>query len=116
MTYSRVKEFVCSMRFIISVMYSVVTLVTLILMCTYVVGLMSDNLYHNETVNMFEKANIISDSASEQWDMEPTVTAVRLADITERSLAGTTIRCIVTNKSYTVLYDTNAESGLAGRV
>ena len=116
MTYSKIKEFVCSMRFIISVMYSVVTLVTLILMCTYVVGLMSDNLYHNETVNMFEKANIISDLAAEQWDMEPTVTAVRLADITERSLAGTTIRCIVTNKSYTVLYDTNAESGLAGRV
>ena len=104
------------MRFIISVMYFAVTLVTMILMCTYVVGLMRDNLYHNETVNMFEKANIISDSASEQWDMDPSVTGVRLADITGRSLAGTTIRCIVTNKSYTVLYDTNAESGLAGKV
>lgn len=97
-------------------MYFAVTLVTMILMCTYVVGLMEDNLYHNETVDMFEKANIISDAAAEQWDMDPAVSEARLADICERSLAGTSIRCIVTNKSYTVLYDTNYESGLSGKV
>ena len=114
--YKQIKEFVFSMRFIIIAVYFAVTLVTLVLMCTYVVGLMKNNLYHNETVNMFEKANIIADAASEQWDFDPSVTGVRLADITNRSLAGTTIRCIVTNKTYTVLHDTNYESGLAGKV
>ncbi len=77
---------------------------------------MEDNLYHNETIDMFEKANIISDAVAEQWDMDPAVAEARLVDICERSLAGTSIRCIVTNKSYTVLYDTNYESGLTGKV
>lgn len=114
--YKLIKDFIFSMRFIIIAVYFAVTLVTLILMCTYVVSLMKDNQYHNETVNMFEKANIISDAASEQWDMDPSVTGVRLAEITNRSLAGTTIRCIITNKTYNVLHDTNYGSGLAGKV
>lgn len=104
------------MRFVITAAYFAVILVTLILMSTYVVGLLRDNMYKTDTVDMFEKANIISDSASEQWDTDPAIANLRLADIARRSLAGTTIRCIVTDASYTVLYDTNAESGLTGRV
>ncbi len=103
------------MRFTITAAYFAVILVTLILMSTYVVGLMSNNLYNSKTVDMFEKANIISDSASEQWDNDINIAGMRLMDITGRSLAGTTIRCIVTNASYTVMYDTNAESGLIGK-
>lgn len=114
--YAICKNFVCSLRFVISMVYFLVTLISMVLMCTYVVRLMESNLYHNETVNMFEKANIISDSASEGWDFDPAVTGVRLADITGRSLAGTSIRGIITNKSYNVLYDTNHESDLYGKV
>ncbi len=103
------------MRFTITAAYFAVILVTLILMSTYVVGLVSNNLYNSKTVDMFEKANIISDAASEQWDNDINIAGMRLMDITGRSLAGTTIRCIVTNASYTVMYDTNAESGLIGK-
>ena len=109
------KNICFSMRFTITAAYFAVIIVTLFLMSAYVVGLLSNNLYNTKTIDMFEKANIISDAASEQWDKDINIAGMRLVDITGRSLAGTTIRCIVTNSSYTVLYDTNTESGLIGK-
>lgn len=96
--------------------YFAVILTTLILMCAYVIGLLSENLYESETVDMFAKANIISATVSESWESETENEEERFADHVERILAGTDIRGVVENSSYTVLYDTNRESELFGKV
>lgn len=104
------------MRFMMIATYFAVILTTLILMCAYVIGLLSENLYNSETVDMFAKANIISATVSESWDIEPEYPEERFAEQVERILAGTNIRGVVENSSYTVLYDTNRESELFGKV
>lgn len=96
--------------------YFVVILATLVLMCAYVIGLLSENLYASETVDMFAKANIISATVSENWDNETENAQERFAEYVERVLAGTDIRGVVENSSYIVLYDTNRESELFGKV
>ncbi len=102
------------MRFMMLATYFVVILITLVLMCSYVIGLLRDDLYNSETVDMFAKANIISATVSEVWNDTPE--NERIADYVERILAGTNIRGVVENSSYAVLYDTNHESRLFGKV
>ena len=97
--------------------YLAIIVTTLVLMCIYIIGLLSENLYSGETINMFAKANIISETISEVWGDNPSITATeKFAEVVENSLAGTNIRGVVTNTSYTVLYDTNEESQLLGKV
>ncbi len=105
------------MRFMMTATYLAIIVTTLILMSIYIIGLLSENLYSSETINMFAKANIISETVSEVWGENPSATATdKFAQIVERSLAGTNIRGVVTNTSYTVLYDTNEDSQLIGKV
>lgn len=97
--------------------YLAIIVTTLVLMCIYIIGLLSENLYSSETIDMFAKANIISETVSEVWGDNTSATAAdKFAAVIERSLAGTNIRGVVTNTSYTVLYDTNEESQLSGKV
>ncbi len=96
--------------------YLAITVTTLVLMSVYIIGLLSENLYSSETINMFAKANIISETIAEAWGNDASATAHKFSEIVEDSLAGTNIRGVVTNISYTVLYDTNRESELSGKV
>ena len=97
--------------------YLAIIVTTLVLMSIYIIGLLSENLYSSETINMFAKANIISETIAEVWANDTSATAKdKFSDVVERSLAGPNIRGVVTNTSYTVLYDTNEESELSGRV
>ncbi len=97
--------------------YLGIIVTTLVLMCIYVIGLLSENLYSSETINMFAKANIISDTISDVWGNDTSATSEeKFSEVVERSLAGSNIRGVVTNTSYTVLYDTNRESQLMGKV
>lgn len=106
-----------SVRFIVLATYIAVTMVTLILMSAYILGILSENLYSEETTKLYAKANIISQTAVEVWDSgENELLYLRLEDITNRSLAGTNIRGVITNNSYTVLYDNNREANMAGKV
>lgn len=106
-----------TIRFAMLATYICVTLVTLILMCVYIISVLSDNLYSDRTTRLFAKANIISMTAANVWDSEDeNVMYQRFVDIMERSLAGTSIRGVVTNTSYTVLYDSNNEADMVGRV
>lgn len=106
-----------TIRFVILSSYIAVTLITLILMSAYIIGVLSENLYSEETTMLYAKANIISQTASEVWDSnEENVLYLRFEDIVSRSLAGTSIRGVITNNSYTVLYDTNGEAGMIGKV
>ena len=104
------------MRFTMIATYLAVVVTTLGLMCAYTVGMLSSNLYHSESVTMMAKANIIAQTISEVWDNDPKVTEEKFSDPVEQSLAGTNIRGVVVNKSYIVLYDTNKEARMSGKV
>lgn len=105
------------MRFTMIATYIAIIVTTLVLMSIYIISLLSENLYSTETINMFAKANIISETIADVWGSDTSATsAQKFSDVVERSLAGTNIRGVVTNKSYSVLYDTNEESQLIGKV
>ncbi len=106
-----------TVRFAILSAYLAVTLITLMLMYAYNIGILSENLYSEQRTNLYAKANIISQSAASVWDTnDERVMYLRIEDITERLLAGTDIRGVVTNNSYTVLYDNNREANMSGKV
>ena len=101
------------MRFTMIATYLAIIVTTLVLMSIYIISLLSENLYSTETINMFAKANIISETIADVWGSDTSATsAQKFSDVVERSLAGTNIRGVVTNKSYSVLYDTNEEADI----
>ncbi|MBQ3426069.1 MAG: HAMP domain-containing protein [Clostridia bacterium] len=105
------------MSYLMSATYIGVTLVTLVLMCVYINGILSENLYSDRTIRLYSKANIISQSVSEMWDTkDEDITGLRAEDITSRLLAGTSIRGIIVNGSYIVLYDNNREADMLKKV
>jgi signal transduction histidine kinase len=113
----KIKNMINSMRFTMIATYLAIIITTLVLMSVYIIGLLNENLYNGETITMFAKANIISETVSEVWNSDTTSDmSDKIEGIVERSLAGTNIRGVVTNTSYTVLYDTNQESELVGKV
>lgn len=95
--------------------YFGVIVVTLILMCIYVVGLLRDNLYNTEKVDMFAKANIIALTISDQWTDNAQLSELRFGDVVDKNLAGTSIRGIVADTAYTVIYDSSRESEMVGK-
>ena len=112
----KVKRVTTSMRFTIVATYIAVILITLVLMIIYILGVLSDNLYNSEFVDMFTKANIISENVSQIWENDISVTQDKYNDYVENCLSGTNIRGVITNTSYNILYDTNKESELIGKV
>lgn len=106
-----------SIKFSIISAYLAVTLITLFLMCVYNIGVLSENLYSEKQTNLYAKANMISQTLSDSWDRnDDHVMYLRIEDITGRLLAGTDIRGVVTDNSYTVLYDNNREANMTGKV
>lgn len=104
------------MRFVMIATYFAVIVTTLVLMSLYIIGFLSDNLYSAERVDMFAKANIIAQNVSEVWENDASAAAEKFREPADRCLAGTNIRGVVVNKSYTVLYDTNTESEMTGKI
>ncbi len=104
------------MRFTMIATYFAVILTTLVLMSVYIIGLLNESLYSSEKVDMFAKANMIAQTVSEVWSNDTAVTSEKFAASAERCLAGTNIRGVVVNTSYTVLYDSNGESDMIGKV
>ena len=87
------------------------------LMYVYNIGILSENLYSEQRTNLYAKANIISQAAASVWDSgDERIMYLRIEDITDRLLAGTDIRGVVTNNSYTVMYDNNREANMSGKV
>lgn len=106
-----------TMRFAILSAYLIVTLITLMLMYVYNVGILSENLTSEKKINLYAKANIISQTTASTWDFgDEMVMNLRIEDITDRLLAGTDIRGVVTDNSYKVLYDNNREANMTGKV
>ena len=106
-----------SIRFAMLTTYVAVTFVTLFLLCVFNIGILSENLYSEQTMKLYAKANMISQSVSAAWDANDAHTMyLRLEDITDRLLAGTNIRGVVTDSSYSVLFDNNREANMTGKV
>ena len=86
----KIKSVTGSMRFMMITTYLAIIVTTLVLMSVYIIGLLSESLYSDETINMFAKANIISETISEVWGDNPSATAAeKFAQVVESSLAGT---------------------------
>ena len=106
-----------TIRFAMLTTYVAVTLVALGIMYAYNIGILSENLYSENTVKLYAKANIISQSASEMWESEDeNVMYMRAEAIFDRLLAGTNIRGVLTDSSYNVRYDTNIAADMVGKV
>ena len=90
-------------------------------MCIYITELLSKNLYSSEERNMLARANIISEAVSDNWsDYKFEITEGDsynwLEDIVNGGVAGSAIRGILTDSSYMVIYDTNTDENLEGKV
>lgn len=90
-------------------------------MCTYITELFSKKLYESETGEMTLKAQVISRSITENWsdyryEIINNGSYNWLEDIVGGGVSGSDIRGILTDTSYTVIYDTNSDGGLIGRV
>ena len=93
--------------------YFVVIMITLVLMSIYILSVLSDNLYQSEQVKLYAKANIISETLPAYMAQEQ---AGNLEASVVQPLAGSGIRGVVVNPAYTVLFDTNQEADLIGKV
>lgn len=94
------------MRWSIMSTYIIVIATTLVLMSIYIIGALRENLYENEQIKLFAKANIMADTVLPHISAENTVA---IEDYTSQLLIGTGIRGIVVNPSYKVIYDSNNE-------
>ncbi len=93
--------------------YFVVIMITLVLMSIYILNVLSDSLYQSEQVKLFAKANIISETLPAYMQQDQ---AQSLEASVVQPLAGSGIRGVVVNPAYTVLFDTNKEADLIGKV
>lgn len=93
--------------------YFAVIMITLILMSIYILGVLSESLYESEQVKLFAKANIISETLPSYMDVGK---MGEVEGTVAQTLAGTGIRGVVVNTAYTVLFDTNKEADLLGKV
>ncbi len=92
--------------------YFVAILITLSLMSIYILGVLGESLHSNESVLLFAKANIIADTVSGAPDNIKDGADKQI----EQIISGTVIRALAVNPSCTVLYDSNKEASLEGKV
>ena len=96
--------------------YIVIIAASLVMLTVCTVNMLNKHLYSSEKAGVFAKANIIAQTVSEVWSTDPEVTTKKFASSVQNSLAGTRIRGIVVDSSYRVLYDTNRDSEMSGKV
>lgn len=101
------------MRWIMMLTYFVVIMITLVLMSIYILGVLGESLHSNESVRLFAKANIISGTIAPYFENPSSVDG---STQTGQILAGTEIHGVAVNPSCTVVYDSNTEASLVGKV
>lgn len=111
-TTSKIKEFLSSIKFSMMATYVAVIFIAMTLLSIYILGLLSDNLYDSERVDMFAKANIISDTviSAQDGDLES------LRGNINQILVGSNMRSIVVQPNYRVKFDTSEDSDLVGKI
>lgn len=110
-----------TIKFRMILLYFGLTFIILLLMCIYITELLSNNLYNSEKSNMLARADIISESVSDNWsdykfEIAESDNYNWLEDIVDGGVAGSAIRGILTDSSYMVMYDTANEDNLEGKI
>lgn len=100
------------MRFTMMLTYFGVILLVLVLMTVYILGNLGDRMIAQEKTDLYTKASTIADTAVYYIDTGNTAEMDR---IIMQTLAGTNIRGIVIDSSYTVIFDTNKDAKLIGK-
>lgn len=93
--------------------YIIVILITLILMSIYVSGVLTENLYENERINLFAKANILAELMPSNPDL---IYDEETTDNINQVLSGTGLRSVVVNPAYNVVLDTGTDINLTGKI
>ena len=91
--------------------YVAAILISLILLSVYILGALTDSLYNSERVNLYTKANIISDLIK----TPDGITDETSAGI-KQILSGSNMRSIVVRPDFKVCLDTNTDSDVMGKV
>lgn len=100
-----------SIRVSMMATYVAAILISMILLGTYILGALTDSLYNTEMVNLYTKANIISDLIESPYGItEETRTGIN------QILSGSNMRGIVVRPDYRVCLDTNADSDVMGKI
>lgn len=110
------KRFAGSTRFVMITTYIVIIAASLVMLTVCTVNMLNKNLYSSEKAGVLAKANIIAQTVSEVWSTDSEISTEKFAPSVQNSLAGTRIRGIVVDNSYRVLYDTNRNSEMSGKV
>lgn len=107
----RIKDFFSSIRVSMMATYVAVILVSMVLLSVYILDTLTNSLYKSERVNLFAKANIISDLIETTDDItEDTGHTIN------QILSGSNIRSIIVKSDYRVILDTNEDSDVIGKV
>lgn len=101
------------MRWSMMLTYIIVILITLILMSIYVSGVLTENLYENERINLFAKANILAELMPSNPDL---IYDEETTDNINQVLSGTGLRSVVVNPAYNVVLDTGTDINLTGKI
>ncbi len=99
------------MKWVMTSTYIIAIVITLVLMCVYILGVLGDSLVSNEKTKLFAKANIIAGSV----ELSDAVDFAK-QDRIEQIISGTGIRAVVVNTSFVAVYDSNRETSLVGKV
>lgn len=100
-----------SIRVSMMATYVAAILISMILLSTYILGVLTNNLYNTEMVNLYTKANIISDLIETPDGITPE-TNVSINQI----LSGSKMRSMIVRPDFRVCLDTNEESDVMGKV
>lgn len=90
--------------------YLAVILISMILLSIYVIGALTDSLYNSEKVDLFAKANIISNIATTNEITEQTRFDVN------KILSGSNMRSIIVDTNYRAIFDSREDSDLLGKI
>ena len=99
------------MRFSMMATYVAVILFAMTLLIFYLMGMFSQHLYDVERVDLFTKANIVSDTVMSAGD-----DTELLKDSINQVLTGSNMRSIVVKNDYRVTFDSNEDSDLVGKI
>lgn len=91
--------------------YVAVILISMVLLSVYILNALTDSLYKTDRINLFAKANIISDLIETTNDITEST-----GDAIDQILSGSNIRSIIVNPDYRVILDTNEDSDIIGKV
>jgi len=92
--------------------YVAVILIAMTLLSIYILGMISQNLYDSEKVDLFAKANIISGTVISSNDENIENLRTNINQI----LSGSNVRSIVVKPDFRVGFDSNEDSDLVGKI